>query len=265
MNPSDALPNPLQMGVINPQTSIPSVPNMPNQFNFMPLQNNPLGVFQLGPAQSHLGSFNPLNGLQNLGQGAYQGNPSQLPANLFGHNSANPPGNLPFSLPIMNQNFPMPISNLNQVGPYNVPQSSHHMFQLAQALGPQNSAFIPNQQFVPMCFNGVGKNVHQDNQQLGPPMMGSNALEQLPVATQQLQGNWPPMATSSVQSQQTRKNQQPPNFSKVQVEPSANSKHEDSFLFLFYNSIILFFSFMFECASILILFVSLLSIHRLIY
>ena len=202
---------------------------MPNQFGLLPLQNNHLGMPHLGSSQSHMGSFNPQNCVQNLGPGAFPSNLGQ-PANLFGPNSVNLPGNFQFCLPNMNQNFPMSMPNLNQVSPYNVLQ------QLVQALGPQNPSFMPNQQFVPMCVNGVGENVHQDNNKLGPPAMGSNASKQPPVGTQQLQRNWSAMAATSVQPQQNWKNQQPSNFMKSQV-PSPSSNHFYFFCRIFYFTI----------------------------
>ncbi|KAK9283033.1 hypothetical protein L1049_011261 [Liquidambar formosana] len=223
--------------------------NFPNLL--LPLQNNHLGMPHLGstavashPGQGQVG-FAPhhMNTLMtfpmhkpfcNLAQNLNQFNQSQPPGQLFAHNSPNIPQNFNQNMGALNGQFcwqnpmqnmnqlvPVQMSNPTQVGPYNVPSCSHQMLgcpnQVAQAMGPQNPAFIANTQFGLVHSGEVGQHVNQNQQQWVQPSMDVNAWKQSPIATQQVQGNPSTSIIShSAQTQQTQKNFQPSVFTSSQ-------------------------------------------------
>lgn len=228
------MPSQSQFGLNNSQIPIPlsnsNMPNVPTSMatqpgfmngpnNFIPLQNNHLGMPHLGningpvpqPGKPHVG-FDPQTNVSNMnsmatfpihGQGFGLSNSPQM---QFNQNVGLPFGQfcMPGQLQNMNQFLPLQLQNLSQF----VPQNAFGVLnQALQAALPQNPAFLMNPQFGNMNYNQIVQQVNQNQHNLPLPGMDVNTLKPLPVVSQQLQGN----SSAAIQTEQIN-NLQPSGF-----------------------------------------------------
>ncbi|GMH13265.1 hypothetical protein Nepgr_015106 [Nepenthes gracilis] len=239
-NPINLLPNLMQMqsqvGFINPQHPVPfngsnqnlGTPNMPNQppglMNVLN-QNGHMGKSILGsgpsmlhPVQSQV-VFGPQNSIAVPGfpmsstfgtstQSLNNFRPNQ-PSGQFAHNPVNAlnqnfggfqNGQLGWQNQSqnVNQHFNLPWQNPSLAAPFARIVGCGN--QRAEAMVPQNSAFVANPQIGLLQNNSAlqQNNLAQNN--LAPCMIGMDALKHLPASIQQMQGNLL-MPSTSVSSQ----------------------------------------------------------------
>lgn len=223
----------------NPTSMInqPGFMNVPN--NFIPMQNNYLGMPQLG---NHLMGFGPQNSVNNLNSAATfpvsgqltnlvqnfnQVRSSHLPGQAFGQNGLNLPHqvNQSFGFPFGQLCLPNPLQNMNQYLPMQmsnpsqfVPQQAVGAFnQAPQTRGPGNPVFLGSQQFGNAHFNQVRPQVNQNQHNIHPPVMDVNSMKSTTASTQHF-GNLSTTSTSSNQPVQSNSNDwQPSAFMSSKV------------------------------------------------